>query len=54
MHEDYEVKYWTKALGGTKDKLAKVAAKVGKSASAVRKESRIFRLSVIVSVLSSP
>jgi Protein of unknown function (DUF3606) len=38
MHEDYEVKYWTKALGVTKDKLAKVVAKVGNSASAVRKE----------------
>ena len=38
MHEDYEVKYWTKELGVSKDELQKVVDKVGNSAAAVRKE----------------
>jgi hypothetical protein len=38
MNEDYEVKYWTKELGISKDKLQKVVNKVGSSADAVRKE----------------
>ncbi len=38
MSEDYEVKYWTKHLGVSKEKLAQVVAKVGNSASAVQKE----------------
>ncbi|MBV9456778.1 MAG: DUF3606 domain-containing protein [Bradyrhizobium sp.] len=38
MHEDYEVKYWTKQLGVSKDELQKVVDKVGNSAPAVRKE----------------
>jgi hypothetical protein len=38
MHEDYEVKYWTKHLGVSKEKLAEVVAKVGDSAAAVKKE----------------
>jgi 3-oxoacyl-[acyl-carrier-protein] synthase III len=38
MHEDYEVQYWTKALGVSKDKLAQTVSKVGNSADAVRKE----------------
>jgi hypothetical protein len=38
MSEDYEVKYWTKELGVSKDKLQKAINKVGNSADAVRKE----------------
>jgi len=38
MHEDYEVKYWTKELGVTREQLQKAIDKVGNSASAVRKE----------------
>jgi predicted RNA-binding protein YlqC (UPF0109 family) len=38
MHEDYEVKYWTKELGVSKEELQKAIDKVGNSASAVRKE----------------
>jgi len=37
MHEDYEVKYWTKELGVTREQLQKAIEKVGNSAS-VRKE----------------
>jgi hypothetical protein len=38
MHEDYEVKHWTKALGVTREELQKAVDKVGNSAAAVRKE----------------
>ncbi|GEC55135.1 putative RNA-binding protein YlqC (UPF0109 family) [Bradyrhizobium japonicum] len=38
MHEPYEVKYWTHALGVSKNDLQKVVEKVGNSAAAVRKE----------------
>jgi 3-oxoacyl-[acyl-carrier-protein] synthase III len=38
MHEDYEVKYWTKELGVSKEKLQNAVDKVGNSAAAVRKE----------------
>jgi hypothetical protein len=38
MHEPYEVKYWTKKLGVTKERLQKVVDKVGNAAAAVRKE----------------
>ena len=38
MHEDYEVKYWTHALGVSREKLQQVVEKVGNSAAAVRKE----------------
>ena len=38
MHEDHEVKYWTKELGVTREQLQKAIDKVGNSASAVRKE----------------
>jgi hypothetical protein len=38
MHEDYEVKYWTHALGISKEALQKAVDKVGNSAAAVRKE----------------
>jgi len=35
MSEDYEVRYWTKKFGVTKDELAKAVAKAGQSAAAV-------------------
>ena len=38
MHQDYEVKYWTKHLGVTREELEKVVHKVGNSAKAVEKE----------------
>ena len=42
MHEDHEVKYWTKALGVSKAELQKAVDKVGNSAAAVRKELGIL------------
>ena len=38
MSEDYEVKYWLKALGVSKGELQRAVEKVGNSAAAVRKE----------------
>ena len=38
MSEDYEVRYWAKELGITRDELQKVIDKVGDSIAAVRKE----------------
>jgi hypothetical protein len=38
MHEDWEVKYWTKELGVDKAQLQKLVDKVGNSAAAVRQE----------------
>ena len=38
MHEDYEVKYWTKSLRVSREELQKAVDKVGNSAAAVRKE----------------
>ena len=38
MHEDFEVKHWTKELGVSKDELQRTVDKVGNSAAAVRKE----------------
>jgi 3-oxoacyl-[acyl-carrier-protein] synthase III len=38
MHEEYEVEYWTKELGISRDELQRVVDKVGNSAAAVRKE----------------
>jgi predicted RNA-binding protein YlqC (UPF0109 family) len=38
MHEDHEVKYWTRELSVSKEELQKAVDKVGNSASAVRKE----------------
>ena len=38
MSEDYEVKYWTHALGKSREELQKAVDKVGNSAAAVRKE----------------
>lgn len=38
MHEAHEVKYWTHALGISKEELQKAVDKVGNAAAAVRKE----------------
>ena len=38
MHQPHEVKYWTRALGVTKEDLQKAVDKVGNSAATVRKE----------------
>jgi hypothetical protein len=38
MHEDFEVKYWTRELGVTREQLQKTVDKVGNSAATVRKE----------------
>jgi len=38
MNEEYEVNYWTKRLGTTREELQKVVNRVGNSASAVAKE----------------
>ncbi len=36
MREDYEVTYWTKALGVSRDRLEEAVEAVGNSADAVR------------------
>jgi uncharacterized protein DUF3606 len=41
MSEDFEVKYWLKALGVSRDELQRTIDKVGNSAAAVRKELRV-------------
>jgi hypothetical protein len=38
MSEDFEFKYWLKALGVSRDELKRAVDKVGNSAAAVRKE----------------
>lgn len=38
MNEDYEVHYWCKHLGVTREELQKVVDKVGNSVKAVEKE----------------
>ena len=38
MHADHEVRYWTHALGVTKERLQEAVDKVGNSAPAVGKE----------------
>ena len=38
MHEDVEVKYWTRQLGVSKEQLQQAVDKVGNAAAAVRKE----------------
>ena len=38
MHEGYEVKYWCKHLGVTREELQRLVDKVGNAAGAVRKE----------------
>jgi len=37
IYEDYEVRYWTKALGVSREKLEEAVQQVGTSADAVRK-----------------
>jgi len=36
LNEDYEVRYWTDALGVTEDRLRELVGRVGNSAQAVR------------------
>ena len=38
MHQPFEVKYWTHALGVSREELQKAVDKVGNSAATVRKE----------------
>ncbi len=38
MHEQHEVRYWTKHLNVSKEELQKAVDKVGNSATAVRKQ----------------
>ncbi|MGZ8203831.1 MAG: DUF3606 domain-containing protein [Burkholderiales bacterium] len=38
MEEDYEVKYWTRHFGVTREELQKIVDRVGNSAAAVAKE----------------
>jgi hypothetical protein len=38
MHEEFEVRYWTKHLGVTTDELQKAVDKVGNSAATVKKQ----------------
>jgi len=38
MSEEHEVKYWTQALGVSREQLQRAVDKVGNSAAAVRKE----------------
>jgi len=38
MGESWEVKYWTRELGISRDELQKIVDKVGNSAATVRKE----------------
>jgi 3-oxoacyl-[acyl-carrier-protein] synthase III len=45
LSENYEVKYWTKHLGVSREDLVKAVEKVGNSASAVRKELGLTRAS---------
>lgn len=40
--EDFEVRFWTKALGVDRDMLRKAFDKVGNSAAAVRKQLNIL------------
>ena len=42
MHEDFEVKYWTKEFGVSREELQKAVDKVGNSAAAVRKELELL------------
>jgi len=41
VNEEWELRYWTKVLGVTEDRLRKAVAKVGVSAEAVRAELHI-------------
>ena len=40
LSEDYEVRYWTDALGVTEDRLREIVGRVGNSADAVREALR--------------
>jgi hypothetical protein len=38
LEQEHQIKHWIRHLGVTRDELARVVAKVGNSAAAVRKE----------------
>jgi len=38
MHEEHEVRYWTRQLGVSKEELQKAVDKVGNGAATVRKQ----------------
>jgi hypothetical protein len=38
LNEDYEIRYWTEALGVSVEKLREIVGKVGSSAEAVRQQ----------------
>jgi len=40
LHEDYEVRYWTKELGVSKDELARLVEQHGSSAERIRQALR--------------
>ena len=40
IHEEWEVRHWTEALGVTREELEKAVAEVGVSAEAVRERLR--------------
>jgi hypothetical protein len=42
MHQPYEVKHWTHALGVSREELQKAVEKVGNSVATVRKELGIL------------
>jgi hypothetical protein len=48
MHQEHEVRYWTKELEVTMDELQKVVDKVGNSAAAVRQELERQQLEKVV------
>jgi len=43
INQDYEVRYWTRALGVTAETLRKAVAAAGTSADAVRKYLKVRR-----------
>lgn len=41
VHEDWEVRYWTEALGVSKEELERAVEQVGPSAKAVREHLKL-------------
>jgi hypothetical protein len=41
VHEDWEVRYWTEALGVSKEELERAVEQVGPSAAAVREHLKL-------------
>jgi hypothetical protein len=53
MHEDYEVRYWTKALGVSKEELQRLVDKHGNSATKIKEALGISSPSPASVMLSS-